>query len=209
MLALHVALDRVEEPTAGRGLGRPSRRLRHGRAVRAVVQRFPRPRRCAWCASTPSSAALAPSAWTGAIEAENAFQDGFPLLVASTASLAEVNRRLARAGAAAGDDGALSSQPRPRRPRRARRGPARRDRLRHRRGPGAAEARQAVRRAARSPTSTRRPACRPRGRRRARAVPRRPAPRRRAHVRHERGRRRRHRPHARAGMRGTASYAFA
>ena len=34
------------------------------------------------------------------IDAANAFQDGFPLLVASTASLDEVNRRLAGAGEA-------------------------------------------------------------------------------------------------------------
>ncbi len=38
--------------------------------------------------------------WTGAIDATAAFQDAFPLLVASTASLAEVNRRLALAGEA-------------------------------------------------------------------------------------------------------------
>jgi uncharacterized protein YcbX len=36
--------------------------------------------------------------WTGAFEAETAFADGFPLLVTSTASLAELNRRLAAAG---------------------------------------------------------------------------------------------------------------
>ena len=36
--------------------------------------------------------------WTGEFEAETAFADGFPLLVASTASLAEVNRRLLVAG---------------------------------------------------------------------------------------------------------------
>jgi uncharacterized protein YcbX len=46
----------------------------------------------------PEQKRLSDRLWTGDIEAENAFQDGFPLLVASTASLAEVNRRLASAG---------------------------------------------------------------------------------------------------------------
>ena len=39
--------------------------------------------------------------WTGEIDARNTFSDGFPILVASTASLAELNRRLAAAGHAA------------------------------------------------------------------------------------------------------------
>ena len=46
--------------------------------------------------------------WTGALEAENAFQDAFPFLVASAASLAEVNRRLAAAGADPRLDGSLT-----------------------------------------------------------------------------------------------------
>jgi len=49
----------------------------------------------------PAQQRLSSPAWTGAIAAENAFSDGFPLLVASTASLAELNRRLAAAGEAA------------------------------------------------------------------------------------------------------------
>ena len=47
----------------------------------------------------PEQRRLSERRWTGALEAENAFQDGFPLLVASTASLAELNRRLVAAGA--------------------------------------------------------------------------------------------------------------
>ena len=46
----------------------------------------------------PETRRLASLRWTGAIESELSFQDGFPLLVASSASLAEVNRRLALAG---------------------------------------------------------------------------------------------------------------
>lgn len=36
--------------------------------------------------------------WTGEIEAENAFSDGFPILVASTSGLDELNRRLRERG---------------------------------------------------------------------------------------------------------------
>ncbi|HEV8314091.1 MAG TPA: MOSC domain-containing protein, partial [Burkholderiaceae bacterium] len=46
----------------------------------------------------PEQRRLSSAKWTGALEAENAFSDGFPLLVASTASLAELNRRLAERG---------------------------------------------------------------------------------------------------------------
>jgi uncharacterized protein YcbX len=97
MLALHLALDRVEERTEvevwndrvaafdmgalcaqwfSDFLGRPLRLVRFDPDVRRLSERR----------------------WTGAIEAENSFQDAFPLLVASTASLGEVNRRLANAG---------------------------------------------------------------------------------------------------------------
>jgi uncharacterized protein YcbX len=42
----------------------------------------------------PDAQRLADARWTGAIESRTAFSDGFPLLVASSASLAELNRRL-------------------------------------------------------------------------------------------------------------------
>jgi len=46
----------------------------------------------------PAERRLADARWTGPFEAETAFVDGFPLLVTSTASLAELNRRLLAAG---------------------------------------------------------------------------------------------------------------
>ena len=46
----------------------------------------------------PAGRRLADTRWTGPFEAETAFSDGFPLLVTSTASLAELNRRLLAAG---------------------------------------------------------------------------------------------------------------
>jgi uncharacterized protein YcbX len=47
----------------------------------------------------PDAQRLADARWTGALEARTAFADGFPLLVTSTASLDELNRRLQAAGA--------------------------------------------------------------------------------------------------------------
>ena len=99
MLALHVALDRVEERCQARVwndrvaaydmgalcaqwfsdlLGRPLRLVRFD----------------------PEHERRADRAWTGAIAAPTALQDGYPLLVASVASLDEVNRRLGAAGEA-------------------------------------------------------------------------------------------------------------
>jgi uncharacterized protein YcbX len=98
MLALHIKLDTVEAPTRVRVwdddvdaydmgdlaaqwfsdfLGRPLRLVRFD----------------------PEQRRLSSRNWTGEVEAENAFADGFPLLVASQAGLDELNRRLAAAGA--------------------------------------------------------------------------------------------------------------
>jgi uncharacterized protein len=46
----------------------------------------------------PDVQRLASTEWTGKVEARTAFADGFPLLITSTASLAELNRRLTGAG---------------------------------------------------------------------------------------------------------------
>ncbi len=97
MLALHVALDRVEAPVRATVwndtvaaydmgdlcaqwftdfLGRPLRLVRFD----------------------PEHKRLSDHRWTGALDAENAFADGFPILVASTAGIAEFNRRLEARG---------------------------------------------------------------------------------------------------------------
>lgn len=93
MVALHVALDRVEAPTrvtvwddevAAYDMGDLcaqwfsdllDRRLR--------LVRF-----------DPQHKRLSDHRWTGTLDAENGFSDGFPILVCSSASLAELNRRL-------------------------------------------------------------------------------------------------------------------
>lgn len=98
MLALHLSLDTVEAKTeatvwkdrvAAYDMGDLCARWFSdflGREVRLV--RF-----------DPEQQRLASAQWTRNVQAETAFQDAFPLLVASTASLAEVNRRLSQAGA--------------------------------------------------------------------------------------------------------------
>jgi uncharacterized protein len=97
MLALHLRLDTVEAPcqvrvwkdsVAAYDMGDLAAQWFSdflGQRVR--VARFDRAGR-----------RLADTKWTDPFEAETAFADGFPLLVTSTASLAELNRRLLAGG---------------------------------------------------------------------------------------------------------------
>jgi uncharacterized protein len=97
MLAVHVALDRVEERTEVEIWKDRVGAYDMGALCAQWFSDFlGRPLRLA--RFDPEARRLAEKRWTGAIDAETAFQDGFPLLVASTASLAEVNRRLANGG---------------------------------------------------------------------------------------------------------------
>ena len=93
MLALHLSLDTVEAPVRVRVWDDEVAAFDMGDLCaqwfsdllgeRLRVVRF-----------DPDQRRLSQRKWTGAIEAENAFADAFPLLVASAASLAEVNLRL-------------------------------------------------------------------------------------------------------------------
>jgi uncharacterized protein len=97
MLALHVALDAVEAPcrvtvwddeVAAYDMGDLAAQWFGdflGQGLRLV--RF-----------DPEQKRLSNRRWTGDIEAENAFSDGYPILVASQAGLDELNRRLSGAG---------------------------------------------------------------------------------------------------------------
>jgi uncharacterized protein len=97
MLAVHIALDRVEERAEVEVWNDRVAAFDMGLLCAQWFSDFlGRPLRLA--RFDPDVRRLAAREWTGALEAETAFQDGFPLLVASTASLAEVNRRLALAG---------------------------------------------------------------------------------------------------------------
>jgi len=99
MLALHVALDTVQEPVRvtvwddavqAFDMGDLAAQWFSdclGRTLRLV--RF-----------DPEQKRLSNARWTGAIEAENAFSDGYPILVASSASLDELNARLQQRGVA-------------------------------------------------------------------------------------------------------------
>ena len=97
MLALHVAVDRIEGRTEVEVWGDRVAAYDMGALCAQWFTDFlGRPLRLA--RFDPDAARRADRRWTGAIEAATAFQDAFPLLVASTASLAELNRRLALAG---------------------------------------------------------------------------------------------------------------
>jgi len=99
MLALHVAVDRIEGRTEAEVWGHRVAAYDMGALCAQWFTDFlGLPLRLA--RFDPEAARRADRRWTGAIDAATAFQDGFPLLVASTASLAELNRRLARAGEA-------------------------------------------------------------------------------------------------------------
>lgn len=109
MLALHLAIDAVEAPVrvslrrdeiAAYDMGdlaaqwctdflRPAPGLDSGVPFPLRLVRF-----------DPTHRRLSNKQWTGELDAENAFSDGYPVLVASEASLADLNERLARRGVA-------------------------------------------------------------------------------------------------------------
>ena len=97
MLALHVALDRVEASAEATVWNDRVTAFDMGDLCAQWFSDF-LGRRLRLVRFDPEWRRLASRQWTGEIEAETAFQDGFPLLVASIASLAEVNRRLAAGG---------------------------------------------------------------------------------------------------------------
>ena len=97
MVALHVALDRVEAPARVTVWNDTVEAFDMGSLCAQWFSDFlGQPLRLA--RFDPEACRLASRQWTGELEAECAFQDGFPLLVASVAGLGEVNRRLAVAG---------------------------------------------------------------------------------------------------------------
>lgn len=105
MLALHVAYDRVEEPTRVRVWKDEVAAYDMGDIAAQWFSDFlsepGRPQRLRLVRFDPEQKRLSSLQWTGGIEAQNQFADGFPLLVASEASLAELNQRLAAGGHAA------------------------------------------------------------------------------------------------------------
>jgi len=97
MLALHLALDTVEAPTRVRVWDDEVAAYDMGDLAAQWFSDF-LGRRVRLARFDPEAQRLSSKKWTGDIDARNTFSDGFPVLVASTASLAELNRRLVAAG---------------------------------------------------------------------------------------------------------------
>ena len=97
MLALHVALDTVEKPTRVQVWDDTVAAYDMGDLAAQWFSDF-LGQRLRLVRFDPEQKRLSDMAWTGDIKAENAFSDGFPILVTSTASLDEMNRRLRLAG---------------------------------------------------------------------------------------------------------------
>jgi uncharacterized protein len=100
MLALHLRLDTVEAATRVRVWHDVVKAYDMGALAAQWFSDFlGTPARLA--RFDPEERRLSDPAWAGEIEAENAFSDGFALLVANQASLDELNARLAAQGLAA------------------------------------------------------------------------------------------------------------
>lgn len=99
MLPLHLALDTVEAPTRVRVWDDVVAAYDMGALAAQWFSDFLR-QALRLVRFDPEHRRLSSRAWTGPHEAENAFSDGFPLLVISEASLAGLNDRLAARGAA-------------------------------------------------------------------------------------------------------------
>ena len=103
MLALHVRLDTVEAATRVRVWDDIVKAYDMGALAAQwfsdFIGRAAGPLRLV--RFDPEQQRLADPHWTGELQAETAFADGFPLLVANSASLADLNQRLAARGVAA------------------------------------------------------------------------------------------------------------
>jgi uncharacterized protein YcbX len=100
MLALHLSIDTVEARCRVRVWDDEVAAYDMGDLAAQWCSDF-LGRRARLVRFDPDADRLASREWTGSIEARTTFVDGFPLLVTSTASLAELNRRLVENGDAA------------------------------------------------------------------------------------------------------------
>jgi uncharacterized protein len=97
MLALHLAIDTVEEPITVRVWDDEVQAYDMGAVAAQWFTDF-LGRKLRLVRFDPEVRRLSKRKWTGDIEAPNQFSDGFPLLVTSTASLDLFNEKLASAG---------------------------------------------------------------------------------------------------------------
>jgi uncharacterized protein YcbX len=102
MLALHLAFDRVELPVRVRVWKDEVAAYDMGDIAAQWFSDFlsepGRPQTLRLVRFDPEHKRLSSLKWTDGVEAQNQFADGYPLLVASEGSLAELNERLAAAG---------------------------------------------------------------------------------------------------------------
>ena len=99
MLALHVRVDTVEEPCRVRVWDDEVRAFTMGALAAQWFSDFlGQPLQLV--RFDPDERRLSNPRWTGGIDAENGFADGYPILVANNASLADLNSRLQQRGAA-------------------------------------------------------------------------------------------------------------
>ena len=104
MLALHIALDTVEQPVRVTVWNDTVAAYDMGDLAAQWFSDFLGPYRggkLRLARFDPAHKRLSNRKWTGEIDAENAFSDGYPILVASRTGLIELNRRLGLAGHAA------------------------------------------------------------------------------------------------------------
>jgi hypothetical protein len=100
MLALHLAIDAVEQPVKVRVWDDEVPAYDMGAvAAQWFTDFLGQPLRLV--RFDPEHQRLSSAQWTGGLQVPNQFQDAFPLMVLSEGSLAELNRRLAQAGQAA------------------------------------------------------------------------------------------------------------
>ena len=102
MLALHIAFDRVEAPVRVRVWKDEVPAYDMGDIAAQWFSDFlsqpGRPQKLRLVRFDPEHRRISSLKWTGGIEAQNQFADGFPLLVTSEGSLAELNQKLLAAG---------------------------------------------------------------------------------------------------------------
>ena len=102
MLALHIAYDRVEGPVQARVWNDTVAAYDMGDVAAQWFSDFlsepGRPRQLRLVRFDPEHQRLSSLKWTGGVEAQVQFADGYGLLVTSEGSLADLNERLAAAG---------------------------------------------------------------------------------------------------------------
>jgi len=97
MLALHLAIDAVEQPARVRVWDDEVAAYDMGDVAAQWFSDF-LGQKLRLVRFDPEQRRLSSLKWTGGVEAANQFSDGFPILVASEGSLAELNRRLVAGG---------------------------------------------------------------------------------------------------------------